>query len=161
MTEEIQMKTIAVAGRCRCSRVRFVLREEPLSFYLCHCTDCQAESGSAFGQSMHVRREAIDAVEGPVAEHRIEGLEGGGIHLVTHCSNCLTILWGRSLEVPQVLGLNAGSLEDAAGLTPYGNMWTRSARPWASFAPGPQHEQQPEDPLAMIHAWLERPEQNG
>jgi hypothetical protein len=37
------MKTIAVPGRCRCGRVRFVLREEPIAFYLCHCTDCQAE----------------------------------------------------------------------------------------------------------------------
>ena len=43
------MKTIAVPGRCRCGRVRFMLREEPISFYLCHCTLCPAESGSNRG----------------------------------------------------------------------------------------------------------------
>ena len=63
------VKAIALPGRCRCGRVSFVLREEPISFYLCHCTLCQAESGSAFGESMHVRREAIDSLEGPVREH--------------------------------------------------------------------------------------------
>ncbi len=150
------MKKIDVPGRCRCGRVRFMLREEPIAFYLCHCTDCQSESGSAYGQSMHVRREAIDAVEGSVREHTIEGPEGRS-SVMTYCANCLTILWGGQPDVPQVLGLNAGSLEDTAGLQPYGNMWTRSARPWASFAPGPQYEQQPDDRLALIHAWLDRP----
>jgi hypothetical protein len=150
------VKAITVPGRCRCGRVRFVLREEPISFYLCHCTDCQAESGSAFGQSMHVRREAISEVEGEVREHAIEGPEGARA-IMTHCPNCLTTLWAGRADVPQVLGLNSGSLENTADLQPYGNMWTRSARSWVKFAEGPQFEQQPDDPLAMIRAWLERP----
>ena len=63
------MQKIAVPGRCRCGHVEFVLREEPISFYLCHCTQCQAESGSAFGQTMHVLRVASVAPAGPVREH--------------------------------------------------------------------------------------------
>jgi hypothetical protein len=106
---------------------------------------------------MHVRREAVDAVEGPLREHTIEGPEGRE-SLVSHCGNCLTIVWGGRSDVPQVLGLNAGSLENTAGLTPYGNMWTQSARPWVAFAPGPRYEQGPEDPLAMIRAWQGRRE---
>jgi hypothetical protein len=150
------MKAISVPGRCRCGRLRFILREEPISFYLCHCTDCQAESGSAFGQSMGVRREAIDAVEGPAREHTIEH-EGGRQSFVTYCGNCLTMMWGSSAQIPQIRGLNAGCLEACAGLEPYGNMWTRSARPWVELAPGPCFEQQPEDPLALVRAWQERP----
>jgi hypothetical protein len=149
------MKPIHVPGHCGCGRVRFVLREEPISFYLCHCTRCQADSGSAFGQTMHVRREAIDSVEGPTRDHVMERPDGGQ-SVATHCANCLTVLWAGRPEVPQVVGLNAGALEDVAGLTPYGNMWTRSARPWVAFAPGPRYERQPEDPLAMIHHWQER-----
>lgn len=132
-----------------------MLREEPISFYLCHCTDCQAESGSAFGQTMHVRREAIGEVEGPVGER--EATLQGQAFVLTHCTHCLTGVWGGRPSMPQVLGVNAGGLEDAAGLTPYGNMWTRSARPWVAFAPGPRFEAQPEDPLAMIRAWQSRP----
>jgi len=153
------MKSIEVPGRCRCGRVRFVLREEPIAFYLCHCTDCQAETGSAFGQTMHVRREAVGSVEGPARESE---MEHAGIRFpLTYCPNCLTILFGGSERVPQILGVNAGALEDVAGLTPYGNMWTRSARPWVAFAPGPRFEQQPEDPLAMVRAWAERPGRSG
>ncbi|MBW2312689.1 MAG: GFA family protein [Deltaproteobacteria bacterium] len=148
------MKTIAVPGRCRCGRVTFMLHEEPLSFYLCHCTDCQAESGSAFGQSMHVRRKAIDSVDGVVQEHAYEG-PSGVRNILTHCAECMTIIWGGRPDMPQVVGLNAGSLKDIAGLMPHGNMWTRSARPWVTFAPGPRFEQQPEDPLALVRAWQE------
>ena len=150
------MKEISVNGRCRCGRVRFVLREEPISFYLCHCTDCQADSGSAFGQSMHVRTEAIDAVVGPVREHTIEGPEGQR-SLVSLCANCLTTLWAGREDLPQVRGLNSGSLDPDAGFEPYGNMWTRSARSWAALAPGPRFEQNPPDPLDMVRAWHERP----
>ena len=150
------MKSIAVSGRCRCGRVRFVLREEPIAFYLCHCTDCQAETGSAFGQTMHVRHDAVDALEGPARETGMEWRDGRRFTL-THCPNCLTIVFGAQDQVPQILGVNAGALEDVAGLTPYGNMWTRSARPWVAFSPGPRFEQQPEDSLAMVRAWAERP----
>lgn len=150
------MKPIDVKGRCRCGRVTFVLREEPIAFYLCHCTDCQAETGSAFGQSMGVRREAIGNVEGAVREHTVEERNGQRSQ-VTYCANCLTHLWGASEALPQIRGLNAGSLEATSGLQPYGNMWTRSKLDWAVLAPGPAYEQQPEDPLAMVHAWAVRP----
>jgi hypothetical protein len=150
------MKTISARGRCRCGHVQFVLREEPIAFYLCHCTDCQAESGSAFGQSMLVRKEAIDEVAGPTREQRFES-EDGRRRRATYCADCHTFVWSYSEDVPQLRGLNAGGLEASAGLAPYGNMWTRSARPWVKLADGPQFERQPEDPLAMIHAWQGRP----
>ena len=149
--------SIDVAGRCRCGGVTFVLLEEPISFYLCHCTDCQKESGSAFGQTMHVRRKSLTEITGTIQEHTIERPDGGGAY-VAHCTNCLTIMWGGRPEIPQVVGVNAGSLDDVAGLTPYGNMWTQSARPWVRLAPGPCFERNPDDPMAMIHAWQGRPD---
>jgi hypothetical protein len=150
------MKAISVSGNCRCGRVEFVLREEPISFYLCHCTECQAESGSAFGQSMAVRREAVEVIEGLVRDHTIEH-DGGRRSSITYCANCMTMIWGSSDRVPQIYGLNAGCLDASANLQPYGNMWTRSARPWVRLAPGPRFEQNPEDPLALVRAWHERP----
>ena len=150
------MKAIHVKGRCRCGRVTFALLEEPIAFYLCHCTDCQAESGSAFGQSMAVRAEAIGDVEGAVREHLFEGPLGQRAY-ITHCANCLTHLWGRGEDMPQIRGLNAGCLEAADGIEPWGNMWVASKREWASLAPGPVFERQPEDSLAMVRAWATRP----
>ncbi len=105
---------------------------------------------------MYVRTDAIDEIEGPIAEHVIED-EDGRSAVLGYCKRCLTVLWAGRVEVEAVRGLNAGCLEGTAGLTPYGNMWTQSARPWVAFAPGPRFEASPDDPLAMIHAWQGRP----
>jgi len=149
------VKPMNAPGGCRCGKVRYRLLEEPVTFYLCHCTDCQAESGSAFGQTMHVRAEAIREVEGELTQR--ETTTTSGRTLILHeCSGCSTVLWAERPDSP-IRGLNAGTLEDTGGLTPYGNMWTRSARPWVAMAPGPRFEQQPDDPLAMVRAWQERP----
>ena len=42
-------------GRCFCEAVQYRITEEPLTFYACHCTDCQKRSGSAFGLSSNTR----------------------------------------------------------------------------------------------------------
>ena len=42
-------------GRCFCEAVKYRITDEPLTFYACHCTDCQKRSGSAFGLSSHTR----------------------------------------------------------------------------------------------------------
>ena len=34
-------------GRCFCEAVKYRITDEPLTFYACHCTDCQKRSGSA------------------------------------------------------------------------------------------------------------------
>lgn len=44
-------------GGCQCGSVRYVLTSEPLRVAACHCTECQRQSGSAFGMSMSVKKE--------------------------------------------------------------------------------------------------------
>jgi hypothetical protein len=143
-------------GGCTCGRVRYRLREDPIAFYACHCTDCQRESGSAFGLSMIVRREAIEPLQGElrlVALGKPDGRESRTVR----CAHCGTRLWSEPVEFPQVRTLRPGTLDDPRAYEPFGNMWTASAHAWASFAPGPRFERQPEDPLAMVRIWQERP----
>jgi hypothetical protein len=143
-------------GGCLCGSVRYRLRGEPIAFYACHCTDCQIESGSAFGLSMIVRREAIEPLSG---ETRIVAvtMPDGREKRPVRCTQCATRLWGEPAKVPQVRTLRPGTLDDPRAWTPYGNIWTASALPWVAFAPGPRFERQPEDPLAMVKAWQGRP----
>ena len=46
-------------GGCQCGRVRYTLTAEPLRTVMCHCKECQRQSGSAFGLSMIVPRESL------------------------------------------------------------------------------------------------------
>ena len=35
-------------GGCLCGLIRYRVADEPLTLYVCHCTDCQRRTGSAF-----------------------------------------------------------------------------------------------------------------
>jgi hypothetical protein len=37
-----------IDGRCRCGNITFEAEVDPATVVICHCTDCQTPSGSAF-----------------------------------------------------------------------------------------------------------------
>ena len=37
-----------IDGRCHCGRLRYDAEVDPENVLICHCTDCQSLSGSAF-----------------------------------------------------------------------------------------------------------------
>jgi hypothetical protein len=51
-------------GGCQCGEIRYEIHGEPLTFYACHCRECQKQSASAFGLSLTVPREAVKIVQG-------------------------------------------------------------------------------------------------
>jgi hypothetical protein len=48
-----------LAGGCQCGAVRYEIRGEPMSLYVCHCRECQRQSSSAFGISVIVKRSPL------------------------------------------------------------------------------------------------------
>jgi hypothetical protein len=51
-------------GGCQCGQIRYEIRAEPLTLYVCHCQECQKQSSSAFGMSMPVPRDAVVILQG-------------------------------------------------------------------------------------------------
>ena len=51
-------------GGCQCGKIRYEIRAEPLTLYVCHCQECQKQSSSAFGMSLTVPRDSVVIVEG-------------------------------------------------------------------------------------------------
>jgi len=51
-------------GGCQCGTIRYRLTAEPLMLYICHCSDCQKQSASAFGMSLRMRPGDIEFVQG-------------------------------------------------------------------------------------------------
>ena len=46
--------TLPITGGCQCGAIRYEVIGEPRQVVVCHCTDCQRQSGSAFGMTMVV-----------------------------------------------------------------------------------------------------------
>jgi hypothetical protein len=142
-------------GGCVCGAVRYRVSGEPLTVYVCHCSDCQRHGGSAFAISMVVRKTDLALVRGEPRAYsvRLEGRSRNG----RFCGECATRLWGEPERYPQIAVVRPGTLDDTSWLRPVAHIWTRSAQPWVNIADGPYDcEGQPPDSMAMIRAWRER-----
>ncbi len=142
-------------GRCLCGAVRFRLNEEPLTLYACHCTDCQKRSGSAFGLSMWVRRDALEVTAGEAALREFAGADGKG-RLMRICERCNTRLWSEPGRWPELAVLRPGTLDEAGRWQPVAHIWTRSAPSWTVFSAGARFEEQPGFD-ELLRLWRERP----
>ena len=49
-------------GGCQCGAIRYRVTGAPVTFYACHCTECQKQSASAFGLSLWVGRSDLQFV---------------------------------------------------------------------------------------------------
>src|SRR5262245_12201022 len=123
------------AGRCVCGAVRYRLIAEPLTVYACHCTDCQALSGSAFRLSMPVRRDTLEVVAGIPEELEYSPL-GASTKRGRRCGTCSTWLWGEPVRLPQVVVLRPSTLDDRSWFDPVAHIWVRSAQPWVRIPEG-------------------------
>jgi hypothetical protein len=141
-------------GACLCGVIEYSLVEDPLTLYVCHCTDCQRQTGSSFALSMIVRMDALHVVSGRPERYSVE-LSDGRVKSAQFCSRCSTRLWGPS-SVSGLVVLEPGTLDDTSWIRPIAHIWTRSAQPWIAIPPDSmQFAEQPpeEEAMVLVRAW--------
>ena len=144
---KINVPPLPLKGGCQCGQLRFRITAEPETLYCCHCTDCQAQSASAFGMSMRVPADGVE-IDGKTGSNtRDPGQETAteGV-FCPECGCRVAHLGGGSNSGASV---KAGSLDDVSWLQPVGHIWTRSAQKWMQFE-GLIYETQPEDEYAAL-----------
>jgi hypothetical protein len=140
---------MARQGGCVCGEIRYQLTGSPLTLYACHCTSCQARSGSAFSLHMIVLRADLTITRG-VPEAAGEGGKR------KRCPACTTGLWSDKRSVPDLVWLRPGTLDDTRALQPVAHLWTRSAQRWFAIPTGARtFETQPDDPTELVRLWQE------
>ncbi len=115
-------------GGCACGAIRFSCESEPALMVKCHCRDCQRASGSAYAAVVAFPTAAI-ALNG---EARYYGVTGGSGNRIDRgfCATCgspVTVKLGLN---PDVLGIQAGALDEPARFKPGLDLFTASAQPW-------------------------------
>ena len=138
-------------GSCQCGTRRYAIRAVPLTLYACHCTECQAQSSSAFGMSMLVRRADLETDWSALASWTRPATIGGT--LVCHfCPDCGARLLHAGGD--DIVSVKAGSLDDRSWLRPVGHLWTRSAQPWTRFEDGSLvYDTAPDDMTPLYEAF--------
>ncbi len=144
--------TFPQAGGCQCGAVRYQLNAMPIVLYICHCTSCQKQSSSAFGQSLRVNRADL-TITGQTNSAEKPAVSGG-IMKYEFCPDCGTRLFHSRTNYHDTLNIKAGSLDDTKWLVPAGHIWTRSKQTWFNL---PQnaltYEEQPDNYDKLSAKW--------
>jgi hypothetical protein len=148
----VTLPDFPITGGCQCGKLRYSLKSPPSVLYVCHCTECQKQSSSAFGQSMRVLASDVD-IRGDLT--RFSRKSGNGKDLdCEFCFACGTRLFHRRAAYEAEINIKAGSLDDTSWLKPAGHIWTRSKQPWVHIASEAiSFEGQPPDFDSMKSKW--------
>lgn len=89
-----------------------------MRLYVCHCTDCQVLSGSAFRLSVPVINDSFRFVSG-VAKTHVKTAASGNKRVLAFCPECGTSVYSRPEEGKAgYFGLRVGSLRQRCDLVP-------------------------------------------
>jgi hypothetical protein len=119
-----------IDGRCHCGQVTYEAEVEPDAMLICHCTDCQTLTGTAFRAVVTAPAETFVLRSG-VPKTYVKTAESGNKRRQAFCGNCGTPLYACAVENPQSYTLRIGAITQRAAFSPQRQIWHRSALPWA------------------------------
>ena len=123
-----------ISGGCLCGAVRYEGNAEPLGAGVCHCTDCQHISGSAFSVNVLVPRSSVTFKGDALASYTHKGGSGKSLSR-KFCRNCGSSLASEPESLPTALILKAGTLDETSWVKPAFHIWADSAQSWVHIDP--------------------------
>ena len=124
-----------VDGACLCGHVSYEAEIDVDKVAVCHCTDCQVNSGTAFGVVAHVVDRNFVLLSGTLKEYE-KIAESGRVRKLSFCPECGTRIHARTDGDPSAFfGLRVGTIRQRRELKPKIQVWCRSALPWISDLP--------------------------
>jgi len=120
-----------IVGGCLCGKVRYHASAEPVFVGVCHCTDCQKFTGSAFASVVGVPKPAL-TIEGKLASYRKTGDTGKTIER-RFCPECGSSVADEADAMPGVVMIGSGTLDDPSWIKPGAQIYCDSAQPWVQL----------------------------
>ncbi|MFZ5931657.1 MAG: GFA family protein [Pseudomonadota bacterium] len=120
-----------IDGGCLCGLITYEADINPERVAICHCTDCQINSGSAFRVVVPVGKDNFHLATGQLKTY-VKTAASGAKRALAFCPECGTHLYGTEPVNPQTFSLRLGTARQAKELTPSVQIWRRSAFAWVS-----------------------------
>ncbi|NCF26179.1 MAG: GFA family protein [Gammaproteobacteria bacterium] len=119
-----------VDGGCHCGYISYETEIDPDSVFLCHCTDCQTLSGTAFRTVVPCPENSFELLAGQLKTYIKTG-ESGAERPQVFCPECGTQIYSTSVgQGPRQFNLRVGTIRQRAELKPGAQYWFRSAQKW-------------------------------
>ena len=125
-----------ISGQCHCGEIEFEGELDPDKVGICHCSDCQALSGSAFRTVGLVDAGNFTVTRGQPSEYIKVGASGNR-RIQAFCGTCGSALYATNADgEPLAYSVRLGTVSQRHELPPQFEIWRQSALPWL-----PEHEQ--------------------
>ena len=132
-----------VTGACHCNNIQFTAEIDAAQVFVCHCTDCQTLSGSAFRVNVPAPVSSFKVTRGQPKTY-VKLAESGAQRLHGFCADCGTPIYSVAPVNPTIMFLRIGALHQRELLRPTKQIWLRSAVSWTRdlhSAPGSPEQQ--------------------
>ena len=124
-----------VEGRCHCGNITYEAEIDPATVGICHCTDCQMLTGSAYRVSVPAPAATFRLLSGQPKSY-VKTAESGTRRRHSFCADCGTPVHAAALENPPTYSLRIGCLEQRHQLPPVRRIWCKSALAWSENLEG-------------------------
>jgi hypothetical protein len=122
--------TVKVDGNCLCGHVTYEAEIDPEQIIICHCTDCQTHSGTAYGVVAGIVDEKFRLLSGGLKTYE-KIADSGTVRALAFCPECGTRIHAKTVgEGSSFFGLRVGTVRQREQLKPRRQVWCRSAQDW-------------------------------
>lgn len=121
-----------IKGACLCGNVTYSSAVEPVAQAICHCLDCQKQTGTAFSMVVGLAESDLEVTGSSHAIYSTIGDTGNGVDR-HFCSNCGSPIYSAPKAMPGFAFLKAGTLDDTSWLKPTTNIYCETAQPWVTI----------------------------
>lgn len=119
-----------IDGRCHCGLIAYEAEIDPDKVVVCHCTDCQTLSGSAFRVAVPARDGTFKVLSGRPKVYVKTTAESGNPREQAFCPECGTQIYASAVGGLPPLSVRVGTIRQRAELAPKKQVWFRSAQSW-------------------------------
>jgi len=116
---------------CSCRQLQIEADGDPLKVSICHCTECQRRTGSAFGVGVFYRSTQVDS-SGDYRTYVRQGDSGKDVEF-RFCPNCgSTVYWLPEFR-PGLVAVALGSFDDAQTILPSQSVYDAYRHSWVQL----------------------------
>ena len=133
-----------IDGRCHCGAITFEAEVDPETTGICHCSDCQALTGTAFRATVRAPAEHFVLRGKPTIY--VKTADSGRKRAHAFCPTCGSPIYATSAENPTLYSLRLGTIRQRKEFIPRRMIWCASALPWSTSVEAldlEEHDRQP------------------
>lgn len=122
-----------IAGSCLCGSVTYSSEAEPAMTVVCHCSDCQKQSGSPFSVNVLVHSDNVKMQGGSLTQYVVKGDSGENVTR-NFCNKCGSPIATVLDAFGGMAAIKSGTLHDNSWVKPGVQIWCESKQTWATLA---------------------------